>query len=86
MADMILNYVSRRRNRSSGNSPNGKGDSPEHKKAKNTEDSEPQITRTTTARKDPHDEGEENDVVLTALEMTNDLGGISNRFQKNGKS
>ena len=27
-------------------------------------------------RKDPHDEGEENDVVLTALEMTDDLGGI----------
>ena len=49
----------------------------EYKKAKNTEDSEPQsATRTTTAQKDPHDEGEENDVVLTALEMTDDLGGI----------
>ena len=76
MAETILNYVSRRRNRSSGSSPNGKGDSPGYKKAKNTEDSEPQSTRTTTARRDPHDEGEENDVVLTALEMTDDLGGI----------
>ena len=85
MADMILNYVSRRRNRSSGNSPNGKGDSPEHKKAKNTEDSEPQITRTTTARKDPHDEGEENDAVLTALEMTDDLGGILKQISEKWK-
>jgi len=42
MAETILNYVSRRRNRSFGSSPNGKGDSPEYKKAKNTEDSEPQ--------------------------------------------
>ena len=74
---MILNYLSRRRNRSSGSSPNGKGDSPKYKKAKNTEDSEPQSsTRTTTARKDPHDEGEENDVVWSALAMTDDLGGI----------
>ena len=81
MADMILNYVSRRRNRSSGSSPNGKGHSPEYKKAKNTEDSEPQsATRTTTARKDPHDEGEENDIVLTSLEMTDDLGGILRQF------
>ena len=77
MAETILNYVSRRRNRSSGSSPIRKGDSPEYKKAKNTEDSEPQsATRTTTAQKDPHDEGEENDVVLAALEMTDDLGGI----------
>ena len=77
MANMILNYISRRRNRSSGSSPNGKGGSPEYKKAKNTKDSESQsATRTTTARKDPHDEGEENDVVLTALEMTDHLGGI----------
>jgi len=86
MADMILNYVSRRRNRSSGNSRNGKGDSPEHKKAKNTEDSEPQITRTTTARKDPHDEGEENDVVLTALELTDDLGGILKQISEKTQS
>ena len=77
MADMILNYVSRRRNRSSGSSPNGKGDSPGYKKAKNTEDSEPQsATRTTTARKDTQDEGEESDVVSAALKMTDDLGGI----------
>ena len=76
MAETILNYVSRRRNRSSGSSPNGKRDSPGHKKVKNTEDNEPRSTWTTTAREEPHDEGEENDVVLTALEMTHDLGGI----------
>jgi len=30
----------------------------------------------TTAPEEPHDEGEETDVVFTALEMTDDLGGI----------
>ena len=80
MAEMILNYVCRRRN--TGSSPNGKRDSPGHKKAKNTEDSEPRSTWTTTAWEEPHDEGEESDVVLNALEMTHDLGGIFKQNQE----
>ena len=70
MAESLLKYVTKRRNRSSDSSTDGKVDSPAMKKVKSTSDPESSPPR------DEHGEhNEDRDLVLTALELTDDLSG-----------
>jgi len=71
MAESLLKYVTKRRNRSSDSSVDGKEESPEARKAKNTGD--PALAAAS------HEHGEVNgdgDIVLTALELTDNLSCI----------
>ena len=68
MAESLLKYVSRRRNRSSDSSADGKGDSPATKKVKSTTDHD-----LSTVSDEHGEETEDSDIVLTALELTDDL-------------
>lgn len=71
MAESLLKYVTKRRNRSSDSSADGKVESPEAKKAKSTAD--PALA----AASDEHGEvNDESDIVLTALELTDDFSDI----------
>jgi hypothetical protein len=71
MAESLLKYVTKRRNRSSDSSVDGKVESPEAKKTKNTGD--PALA----AASDEHGEvNGDGDIVLTALELTDDLSCI----------
>ena len=73
MAETLLNYVTKRRNRSSDSSADGRVESPEAKKAKNTDNLEILVAN----REHAGDVSEEDsDIVLTALELTNDLSGV----------
>ena len=73
MAETLLNYVTKRRNRSSDSSADGRVESPEAKKAKNTDNLEILVAN----REHAGDVSEEDsDIVLTALELTDDLSGI----------
>ena len=70
MAESLLKYVTKRRNRSSDSSTDGKVDSPAMKKVKSTSDPESSPPR------DEHGKhNEDSDLVLTALELTDDLSG-----------
>ena len=70
MAESLLKYVTKRRNRSSDSSTDGKVDSPAMKKVNSTSDPESSPPR------DEHGEhNEDSDLVLTALELTDDLSG-----------
>ena len=69
MAETLLKYVTKRRNRSSDGSVDGRVNSPESKKAKSTSDPDPDLSVES-------DEHEDSDIVLTALELTDDLNGI----------
>ena len=70
MAESLLKYVTKRRNRSSDSATDGKVDSPAMKKVKSTSDPESSPPR------DEHGEhSEDSDLVLTALELTDDLSG-----------
>ena len=71
MAESLLKYVSRRRNRSSDSSADGKGDSPVTKKVKSTTDHD-----LSTVSDEHGEETENSDIVLTTLELTDDLSGI----------
>ena len=71
MAESLLKYVSKRRNRSSDSSGDGKTESPEAKNPKSTAD-----PARATARNEHGEMNEDSDIVLTALEMTDDLSGI----------
>lgn len=77
MASSITNFIGKRRNRSSGNSSGEKGSSPENKKPKNSADD---LTVDGNASEDEEDE------VITALEMTGDvhskLEWIINKLKK----
>ena len=69
----LLNYVTKRRNRSSDSSADGRVESPEAKKAKNADNLEILAAN----REHAGDASEEDsDIVLTALELTDDLSGI----------
>ena len=73
MAETLLNYVTKRRNRSSDSSADGRVESPEAKKAKNADNLEILAAN----REHAGDASEEDsDIVLTALELTDDLSGI----------
>ena len=73
MVETLLNYVTKRRNRSSDSSADGRVESPEAKKAKNTDNLEILVAN----REHAGDVSEEDsDIVLTALELTNDLSGV----------
>ena len=73
MAETLLNYVTKRRNRSSDSSADGRVESPEAKKAKNTDNLEILAAN----REHAGDASvEDSDTVLTALELTDDLNGI----------
>ena len=77
MASSITNFIGKRRNRSSGNSIGEKGSSPENKKPKNSADD---------LMVDSDASEEEEDEVITALEMTGDvhskLEWIINKLKK----
>ena len=69
----MLNYVTKRRNRSSDSSADGRVESPEVKKAKHADNLEILAAN----REHAGDASEEDsDIVLTALELTDDLSGI----------
>ena len=69
----LLNYVTKRRNRSSDSSADGRVESPEAKKAKNADNLEILAAN----REHAGDASEEDsDIVLTALELTDDLSEI----------
>ena len=73
MAETLLNYVTKRRNRSSDSSADGRVESPEAKKAKNADNLEILAAN----REHAGDASEEDsDIVLTAVELTDDLSGI----------
>ena len=73
MAETLLNYVTKRRNSSSDSSADGRVESPEAKKAKNADNLEILAAN----REHAGDASEEDsDIVLTALELTDDLSGI----------
>ena len=73
MAETLLNYVTKRRNSSSDSSADGRVESPEAKKAKNADNLEILAAN----REHASDASEEDsDIVLTALELTDDLSGI----------
>ena len=73
MAETLLNYVTKRRNRSSDSSADGRVESPEAKKAKNADNLEILAAN----REHAGDASEEDsDIVLTALELTDDLSGV----------
>ena len=73
MAETLLNYVTKRRNRSSDSSADGRVESPEAKKAKNADNLEILAAN----REQAGDASEEDsDIVLTAVELTDDLSGI----------
>ena len=73
MAETLLNYVTKRRNRSSDSSADGRVESPEAKKAKNADNLEILAAN----REHAGDASEEDsDIVLTALELTDDLSGL----------
>ena len=73
MAETLLNYVTKRRNRSSDSSADGRVKSLEAKKAKNADNLEILAAN----REHAGDASEEDsDIVLTALELTDDLSGI----------
>ena len=73
MAESLLKYVTKRRNRSSDSSTDEKVDSPAMKKVKSTSDPESSMPR------NEHGEhNEDSDLVLTALELTDDLSGTLN--------
>ena len=73
MAETLLNYVTKRRSRSTDNSADGRVESPEAKKAKNADNLEILAAN----REHAGDASEEDsDIVLTALELTDDLSGI----------
>ena len=73
MVETLLNYVTKRRNRSSDSSADWRVESPEAKKAKNTDNLEILVAN----REHAGDVSEEDsDIVLTALELTNDLSGV----------
>ena len=80
MAESLLKYVSRRRNRSSDSSTEGKGDSPVTKKVKSTTDHD-----LSTAGDEHGEETEDSNIVLTALELTDDLSGILKGILENLK-
>ena len=72
MAETLLNYVTKRRNRSSDSSADGRVKSLEAKKAKNADNLEILAAN----REHAGDASEEDsDIVLTALELTDDLSG-----------
>ena len=73
MAETLLNYVTKRRNRSSDSSADGRVESPEAKKAKNADNLE--ILAANCEHAGDASE-EDSDIVLTALELTDDLSGI----------
>ena len=73
MAETLLNYVTKRRNRSSDSSPDGRVESPEAKKAKNAVNLE--ILAANSEHAGDASE-EDSDIVLAALELTDDLSGI----------
>ena len=69
----MLNYVNKRRNRSSDSFADGRAESPEAKKAKDADNLEiltANCEHASAARK------EDSDIVLTALELTDDVSGI----------
>ena len=69
----MLKYVTKRRNSSSDSSADGRVESPEAKKAKNADNLEILAAN----REHAGDASEEDsDIVLTALELTDDLSGI----------
>ncbi|KAL9959711.1 hypothetical protein ACROYT_G033060 [Oculina patagonica] len=70
MAESLLKYVSKRRNRSSDSSTDGKVDSPAMKKVKNTSAPE-----SSPPREEHGEHNDDSDLVLTALELTDDLNG-----------
>ena len=73
MAETLLNYVTKRRNRSSDSSADGRVESLEAKKANNADNLEILAAN----REHAGDASEEDsDIVLTALELTDDLSGI----------
>ena len=73
MVETLLNYVTKRRNRSSHSSADGRVESPEAKKAKNTDNLEILVAN----REHAGDVSEEDsNIVLTALELTDDLSGV----------
>ena len=69
MAESLLKYVSKRRNRSSDSSTEGKVVSPAMKKVKSTSAPE-----SSPPREEHGEHNEDSDLVLTALELT-DLNG-----------
>ena len=79
MAETLLNYVTKRRNRSSDSSADGRVESPEAKKAKNTDNLEILVANHEHAGDVSK---EDSDIVLTALELTDDLSGFLKAFWK----
>ena len=73
MAETLLNYVTKRRNTSSDSSADRRVESPEAKKAKNTDNLEILVANCEHAGDASE---EDSDIVLTALELTDDLSGI----------
>ncbi|KAL9983207.1 hypothetical protein ACROYT_G005346 [Oculina patagonica] len=70
MAESLLKYVSKRRNRSSDSSTDRKMDSPAMKKVKSTSAPE-----SSPPREEHGEHNEDSDLVLTALELTDDVNG-----------
>ena len=68
----MLNYVTKRRNRSSNRSADGRVKSPEAKKAKNAD----HLEILAASSEHAGDASEDSDIVLNALELTDDLSGI----------
>ena len=81
MAESLLKYVTKRTDRSSDSSTDGKVDSPAMKKVKSTSDPE-----SSPPRDEQGEHNEDSDLVLTALELADDLSGtlkcILEKFKK----